>query len=180
MRRRIGIVILCVCAAACGARQEPRRAADRPAAARTPSAKRVSQPVAEAPLETGRAPAPAPAPPADAPAPPPDGQQSIFVPTAADQVFVHRVLNLIDEVVTIVERHQDACDRMATDLEGMVQRNQDLIAAATRMKGDLERGKWMQEQVLPRLEKSIPRLMTGFQKCQNDARMQALIRRLSS
>ena len=38
----------------------------------------------------------------------------------------------------------------------------------------------MQEQATPRLEKAIPRMMNGFQKCQNDARLQAVIRQLGS
>ena len=170
-------MILSVWAAACGARQEPRRTADRPAA-RAPSANRAPQPIAEAPPETDREPAPAPA--ADAPGPPPAGQQSIFVPTAADQVFVRRMLDAIDEIASIVERHQDSCDRMVTDLEGLMRRNQDLLATAKQMKGDKAREKWMQEQAMPRLEKAIPRLMTGFQKCQNDARLKELILRLSA
>ena len=33
---------------------------------------------------------------------------------------------------------------------------------------------------VPRLEKAATRMMTGFQKCQNDSKMQALIRQLSA
>ncbi|HEU5060947.1 MAG TPA: hypothetical protein VFU21_30660, partial [Kofleriaceae bacterium] len=116
----------------------------------------------------------------EAPPAPPSGQQSIFVPTAADQVFVRRMLDAIDEIAAAMERHKDACDRMATDLEGIVRRNQDLFAMARQMKGDPAREKWMQEQAMPRLEKALPRMMAGMQNCQNDARMQALMRQLGS
>jgi hypothetical protein len=153
---------------ACGARQEP--PPSRVAAATRPAR---PAPVASAPREVAVTAVEAP------PAPPP-GQQSIFVPTAADQVFVRRMLDAIDEIAAAMERHKDACDRMATDLEGIMRRNQDLFAMARQMKGDPAREKWMQEQAMPRVEKALPRMMAGMQNCQNDARMQALMRQLGS
>ena len=175
MKPAIGLLVLSVWAAACGGRQEARPASQLPAA-REPSAAKTDLP-ADARPAIATAPAPAAA---DAPPPPPEGQQSIFVPTAADQVFVGRMLDAIDEMAAIIERHQDACDRMATELEGLMRRNQDLFSMAKQMKGDTAREKWMQEQAMPRVEKAIPRMMNGFQKCQNDAKLQALIRQLGS
>lgn len=175
MKPASGLLVLCLWAAACGARQEARPAAEPPVA-RAPSAAEKS-PAAAPPAEIATAPVQA----ADTPpASPPEGQQALFVPTSADQVFVRRMLDAIDEMAAIIERHQDACDRMATELEGLMRRNQDLFALAKQMKGDTAREKWMQEQATPRLEKAIPRMMNGFQKCQNDARLQAVIRQLGS
>jgi hypothetical protein len=176
MKPAIGLLVLCAWASACGARQEVRPASE-PTAAREPGAAKKGPPADAKPaIATAPAPAAADAP----PPPPPEGQQSIFVPTAADQVFIGRMLDAIDEMAAIIERHQDACDRMATDLEGLMRRNQDLFAMAKQMKGDTAREKWMQDQAMPRLEKAIPRMMNGFQKCQNDAKLQALIRQLGS
>ncbi len=107
-------------------------------------------------------------------------QDAVFVPTAADQVFAHRVVDIIDEVAAVVERRQDDCDRMAAELELVMQRNQDLIVAGKQMKGNPARDKWLQGQVMGRFEKALPRMMSGFQKCQNDARMQSLLRKLGS
>src|SRR5262245_66029324 len=66
-------------------------------------------------------------------------QNADYVPTAADQVFAHRVLDLIDEVAAVMERRQDDPDRMAAELELVMQRNQDLIVAGKQMKGNLAR-----------------------------------------
>ncbi len=107
-------------------------------------------------------------------------QNADYVPTAGDQVFAHRVLDLIDEVAAVMERRQDDCDRMAAELELIMQRNQDLIVAGKQMKGNPARDKWFQDQAMERLQKAMGRMMIGFQKCQNDARMQALIRKLGS
>jgi hypothetical protein len=161
--------------AGCGGRQETGRA---PAAqAERPTARRKAAPTATQPAAEAVAPAPASPSPE---APPASADGSVFVPTATDQVFVRRMLDVIDEVAAVIDRHQDACDRMATDLEGLLRRNQDLIFMAKQMKGNPARDKWMQEQAMERLQKALPRMMAGFQKCQNDTRMQALIRQLSA
>lgn len=161
--------------AGCGGRQETGRAPAAPAGRR--AAPRQATPTAAAPSTGAVTPAPA-TPSAEAPAASADG--SVFVPTATDQVFVRRMLDVIDEVAAVIDRHQDACDRMATDLEGVLHRNQDLIFMAKQMKGNPGRDKWMQEQAMERLQKALPRMMAGFQKCQNDTRMQALMRQLSA
>ncbi|HEY8146334.1 MAG TPA: hypothetical protein VIG06_26815 [Kofleriaceae bacterium] len=164
-----------LCSAGCGGRQAAGPA--RAASAERPPARRKAAPTAAAPSAEVAAPAPAnPTP--EAPQASADG--SVFVPTATDQVFVRRMLDVIDEVATVIDRQQDACDRMATDLEGVLRRNQDLIFMAKQMKGNPARDKWMQEQAMERLQKALPRMMAGFQKCQNDTRMQALIRQLSA
>ena len=174
------LVALGLAAVACGGRQAPsaRPTADRSARPRPTTAAR---PPAN-PAGTGTSPAPAPPHPqvSQAPAAPVEGQQAIFVPTGAEQVFVRRMLDVIDEVAAVVERNQSACDRMAAELEILLQRNQDLIGMVQHMKGNPAREKWMQEQAMERLNKTLPRMMTGFQNCQNDARMQALIKRLGS
>lgn len=161
--------------AGCGGRQVTERA--QPAPAEQRGAHRQAAPTAAEP--SAQAVAPAPAKPSPE-APPPSTDGSVFVPTATDQVFVRRMLDVIDEVAAVIDRHQDACDRMATDLEGVLRRNQDLIFMAKQMKGNPGRDKWMQEQAMERLQKALPRMMAGFQKCQNDTRMQALIRQLGA
>ena len=167
MRLATGFAIALVCAA-CGGRQEaaPRaaRAAARPAPARPPDPPASPE---------GAAAEPAPAS-AAAPA------QPVFVPTGTDQVFMRRVLDVIDQVALVMEQQQSSCDRMAAGLEVIAERNQDLLALGKQMKGNPARDRWMQEQAMPRLEKALPRMMAGFQKCQNDPRMQALMRRLGA
>lgn len=157
----------------------------RSAPARSPAPRRAAS--ATAPAAGAAAPAPdspaavaAPTEGSATPAPPEPGQQAVFVPSATDQVFVRRMLDVIDEVASVMERHQDACDRMAAALEVVLRRNQDLIHMAQQMKGNPGRDKWMQDQAMGRLEKALPRMMAGFQKCQNDTRMQALMRQLGS
>ncbi len=139
-------------------------AADAPAAPAEPTA----PPAASQPTDSGGSPAPA------------SGQQAVFAPSAVDQVFIRRMLAIIDEVATVMDKQQNACDRMAADLEGIMLRNQDLILMAKQMKGNPARDRWMQEQAMPRLEKAAPRMMAGFQKCQNDPAIQALVRKLGA
>jgi len=146
-----------------------------PAPARAPAA-RISRPAPA--RQTVAVEEPRPGPPASPVAAP--AQTADYVPTAADQVFAHRVLDLIDEVAAVMERRQDDCDRMAAELELIMQRNQDLIVAGKQMKGNPARDKWFQDQAMERLQKAMSRMMTGFQKCQSDARMQALFRKLGS
>jgi len=141
--------------------------------ARAPTAARPDAPK-PAPMVMAAEPAPEPA---TAPAPQPDVG---YVPTAADQVFAHRMLDVIDEIAAVMEHRQDDCDRMAADLELVAQRNQDLIVAGKQMKGNPARDKWFQQQAMGRLEKALGRMMAGFQKCQNNARLQALFRKLGS
>ena len=172
------LVALGLAPVACGSRQAPSARSTTPPAA-TPRA----TPAAPAPVIAAEEGEGQPGPPAEATQAPPtpaEGQRAIFVPTSADHVFVRRVLDVIDEVASVVERQQSACDRMAADLEVVFRRNQDLIGMAQQMKGNPEREKWMQEQMMERLNKALPRMMTGFQNCQNDARMQALLKRLAS
>ena len=146
----IGFALL---AAGCGARQEMGRAEAPPA--ERPTARRKAPPAAAEPAAEAAAPVPA----SPSPEPPPaSADGSVFVPTATDQVFVRRMLDVIDEVAAVIDRHQDACDRMATDLEGVLRRNQDLIFMAKQMKGNPARDKWMQEQAMERLQKALPRI----------------------
>jgi len=155
----------------------PARALHRPAAAPAKAA-----PVAGAAAAPAAASAPpAASQPADGGSPPSaGGQQAVFAPSAVDQVFVRRVLDVIDEVAAVMDKQQNACDRMAADLEIIMLRNQDLIAMAKQMKGNPARDRWMQEQATGRLEKAAPRMMAGFQKCQNDPAIQALVRKLGA
>jgi len=174
------LVALGLAPVACGSRQAPSARSTAGQAAQPRPTPAAPAPAKAAGDGQGPAPAPPPSEVTQGPPTPAEGQRAIFVPTGADQVFVRRVLDVIDEVTAVVERQQNACDRMAADLEMVLHRNQDLIGMAQQMKGNPDREKWMQEQMMERLSKAMPRMMTGFQNCQNDARMQALIKRLGS
>jgi hypothetical protein len=166
--RLTGYLVVIACATACGGRQETTERAAQP--------RRPARPViARQPV----APAPEPVQPA---APPASGEQQpgAYVPSAADQVLVRRMLDIIDQVAAVMDRQQNACDRMAADLDLILQRNQDLMVLGKQMKGNTAREKWMQDQLMERLNTALPRMMTGFQKCQNDPSMQALARKLAS
>lgn len=176
MRPAAGI-LLALTLVACGGRQEASRRPTTPAARATaaPPA-RTAPPVATEAPQVAAAETPADV---GSPAAPSTGAQ-VFVPTATDQVFVRRMLDVIDEVATVMEKQQDACDRMASDLEGVMHRNHDLILMAKQMQGSPARDKWMQEQATPRLNQALPRMMAGFQKCQNDARLKAVFQQLGA
>lgn len=168
-------VLVAVVAWGCAGRQPdpaPKRPAARPAATQPVAA---AQPSQAAPRQD--APVPQPVAPETAP---PAGQTAVFVPSAADEIFVRRMLDVIDEIAALMEKHQSACDRMASELELVMRRNQDLIGQAKGMKGNPARDKWLQDQAMPRLNKALPRMMTGLQNCQNDTKMQALMRQLAS
>jgi hypothetical protein len=164
--RLTGYLLVIACAAACGGRQETSERAAQPAPLRRARPAVARQPVAPAPE----------------PVPPATGEQQLgaYLPSAADQVLVRRMLDIIDQVAAVMDRQQNACDRMAADLDLILQRNQDLMLLGKQMKGNTAREKWVQDQLMERLNTALPRMMTGFQKCQNDPSMQALARKLAS
>jgi len=136
-----------------------------------------------APAAAAPRPVPAPEPEpvvAQPSAPAAPSAEAVFVPTAADQVFARRVVDLVDEVAAAMERNQDSCGHMVDELELILQRNQDLVLVGKQMKGNPARDRWLQQQAEGRLKAAMPRLLAGFQKCQNDARMLALFRKLGS
>jgi hypothetical protein len=69
---------------------------------------------------------------------------------------------------------------MVDELELILQRNQDLVLIGKQMKGNPARDRWLQQQAEGPMKTAMPRLMVGFQKCQNDARLLALFRKLGS
>ncbi len=165
---KLPAALLFALVAGCAARPAPARPA---APTRAPAAARVApKPVAEPP----------PVAVVTEPAAAPPSADAEFVPTSADQVFAQRVIALIDDIAAAMDRDKDDCGRMVDDLELLVQRNQDLILVGKQMKGNPARDRWVQKQAETRLQAAMPRLMAGFQKCQNDARMLALFRKLGS
>jgi hypothetical protein len=88
---------------------------------------------------------------------------------------VKRWLVFWDKLVDTVVTDKDACPKMGTDVNALIDANKDLLAMAQKAKAD---GKQLPADAQQHMKDSLPKLMSGMMNCAKDATVKGAFQRL--
>lgn len=113
---------------------------------------------------------PAPTAPAkDKAAPAPSGAE-------VNQADVDKFLAFFDKIVDAVVADKDNCPKMATDINGLIDANKDLLAMANEAQ---KSGKKLPKSAEQHMMASAQKMGPAMQKCQSDKAVQAAFMRMA-
>ena len=116
-----------------------------------------------------KAPAPAPAePPAptDDPEPTAAGTPAATVaPTSEEQATAEKAAVALDELGKIAETAKGNCDKAATAMKAVIDKNRVALAAAEKLGQDEGKEQWLAEKFGPRTDAAKSKLMPLMEKC---------------
>lgn len=122
---------------------------------------------------------PAPAKPAPtAPAKDTAKDKAAPAPTGAEvnQADVDKFLAFFDKIVDAVVADKDNCPKMATDINGLIDANKDLLAMANEAQ---KAGKKLPKSAEQHMMASAQKMGPAMQKCQSDKAVQAAFMRMA-
>jgi hypothetical protein len=88
---------------------------------------------------------------------------------------VKRWLAFFDKLVDIVVNDKDSCPKMGTDLNSLIDANQDLLALAQKVRAQ---GKQLPPDAVKHMQDSMTKMMPGMMNCKDDATVKGAIQRL--
>lgn len=111
--------------------------------------------------------------------PPPPQTAGAYTPTAEDRQLAEQVVAVIEQMAKAAEAYPSDCDRAATELKIIVDKNRSLIEAANKMDNDPARRKWVEDTYGTRMMAAMQKIMPLMQKCQDHAGLKAVFESMS-
>jgi len=94
---------------------------------------------------------------------------------------MEKMMSMMEEMGDAVEGAKGDCAKMATNVEGVVNKYEgdikEMKSSAEKMKGDKDKAKEAMEKYADRMQKVMPKMM-GMMKCANDPKMKELSKKL--
>ena len=88
-----------------------------------------------------------------------------------------KFLAFFDKIVDTVVADQDKCPKMATDINALIDANQDVLAIAKKYANSKKK---MPAEMQKHMQEQMQRMMPGLQKCGTDKSVQAAFTRLDA
>ena len=89
-------------------------------------------------------------------------------PTAEEQAMAEKAVAMMDELGKIADADKGNCDKAATDMKAVVDKNKDLIAAGKSFDKDPAKKKWFEEKYGAKMLASASKMMPLMEKCQKN------------
>lgn len=112
-----------------------------------------------------RSPAPAEPAAADVPAEAPDPGPAAAAPTGEEQATADKAATVLEELGKIAEEAKGNCDKAATAMKAVIDRNKAVLSAAEKLGQDEGKEKWLAEMYGPRTDAAKSKLMPLMEKC---------------
>jgi hypothetical protein len=107
----------------------------------------------------------------DKAAPAPSGSSDV------NKADVDKFLAFFDKIVDAVVADKDNCPKMATDINALIDANQDLLAMANKAQAE---GKKLPKDAEQHMMQSAQKMGPAMQKCQSDKAVQSAFMRMAS
>jgi hypothetical protein len=94
---------------------------------------------------------------------------AIVEPTAAEKAVAEKAVVMLEEMARVAAQNATRCDRAATAMQRIVDRNRDLIAAGKELDKDPEKKAWFEQSYQGRMTASIGKMVPLMEKCRDHA-----------